>query len=228
MEPPVCWEAIHFIAAAVFVIGMDVSAFLLYYRCVMVRKPAPLRTDSLIPQDYLGNWNSDLVGGCSADISYGMTFPLCPCRVAATWQQAGLIPFQYGVLLPHFCCCCMPCFGTYFRSILRQRFAIRRSSTTLDCVAWTALSCCAMVQEAKMVDAMCVVAHEEARAKEAADQRKASAEELRRGKVGHQSTMALGPSPKSVGASSFRFGLSTNHGALRTPRAALETMSSPV
>ncbi|CAE7595727.1 unnamed protein product [Symbiodinium sp. CCMP2456] len=133
MEPPVCWEAIHFIAAAVFVIGMDVSAFLLYYRCVMVRKPAPLRPDSLIPQDYLGNWNSDLVGGCSADISYGMTFPLCPCRVAATWQQAGLIPFQYGVLLPHFCCCCMPCIGTYFRSILRHRFAIRSFCESWSC-----------------------------------------------------------------------------------------------
>ncbi|CAK9017578.1 unnamed protein product [Durusdinium trenchii] len=60
--PPTCWEAIHFIAVISAVLAIDASAFVIYYRCYVVDQPKPLNDESIIPQDYLGKWNSELLG----------------------------------------------------------------------------------------------------------------------------------------------------------------------
>ncbi|CAJ1377388.1 unnamed protein product [Effrenium voratum] len=180
-----------------------------------MQRPAPLSEESMLPQDYLGQWNSDLIGGCTMEPQGALLATACfCCRIGETWQQAGFMAFQYAALIPHFFFCCLPCIGTYFRGLMRQRFSIRRHTTTLDCFAWTVLPCCASVQEAKMVDAMCVVAMEEARAKEAADKRKADADAQR-----------IIEAVSSKKPTAFRYGLSTNTGALRKPKGALEMVS---
>jgi len=223
-SPPTCWEAIHFIAAGSAVLFVDVAAFVIYYRCFMSDKSKPLTEESMIPQDYLGKWNSELFGDFTAEPKLLSLVVFCPCcRLADTWQQAGILAFQFAIFLPHFFFCCLPCIGSYFRNLMRQRFNIRRSSATLDCLSWSCVPWLAAVQEAKMVDAMCVVAHEEANAKEAVDKRKAEADAKAKGpRSAGPRTASLAPS--TIGA--FKVGLSTKTGALRKPKSSLEMISS--
>ncbi|CAK9110672.1 Hypothetical protein (Fragment) [Durusdinium trenchii] len=221
--PPTCWEAIHFIAVISAVLAIDASAFVIYYRCYVVDQPKPLNDESIIPQDYLGKWNSELLGDFTAEPKLMTVTVLCPCcRIAHTWQQAGRVAFQLAICVPHLFFCCLPCIGTYFRNSLRQRFSIRRrSSTLLDCCAWTFLPCCAAVQEAKMVDAMCVVAYEEGRVKDAVEQRKAEA--FAKAKA---TTAVSARAAQVAGAAPVKLGLSSKTGALRKPKSSLEMIAT--
>ncbi|CAJ1454084.1 unnamed protein product [Effrenium voratum] len=67
--PPACWEAVHFIAAFSLVALLDAVAFVVYYRCFVMQRPAPLSEESMLPQDYLGQWNSDLIGASAEQVA---------------------------------------------------------------------------------------------------------------------------------------------------------------
>eukprot|EP00930_Biecheleria_cincta_P086373 TRINITY_DN7567_c0_g1_i2.p1 TRINITY_DN7567_c0_g1~~TRINITY_DN7567_c0_g1_i2.p1 ORF type:complete len:471 (-),score=65.47 TRINITY_DN7567_c0_g1_i2:292-1704(-) len=177
-QAPRCWAALELIA---FITASFLLIFFWgfgYYRYVVLKKPPALESATFIPNDSLGNWTTPLMDECMHDQKPILQCLFCPCcRVADTWSQAGLLPYQFGVILQQMCCLCMPCVGAFFRQKLRRRFVIRRESSTTDFITWTFCPCCAVVQEAKHVDSLCVVAFEEEIAKIAAEKRKKEDEE---------------------------------------------------
>lgn len=227
-QAPRCWAALELIAIATGVALLVFFWSFAYYRFVVMKKPPALEVGTFIPGDSLGEWTTALLDDFTSDQKTILQCLFCPCcRIADTWSQAGLLPYQFGLCLQQACCLCLPCIGALFRQRLRQRFLIRRESTVTDFASWIFLSCCSVVQEAKQVDSLCVVACEEEIAKNAAEKRKEE-DDKRRAEAALAEKKKQSASFNTVGRHTQRENvmLSQHTGQVKKAQSTLEMMQT--
>jgi len=226
-EAPRCWAAIEFIGAGTAALFVEFLLFALYFRLVIMRKPAALKKDDFIPEDMLYKWQADLLHDYQEDGNAAAMCLCCPCcTIADTWHHAGLLHFQWGIWLPQFCCCCLPCIASRYRTAIRERVAIRTETTYTDILAWIFCSCCAAVQEAKHIDALCTVAHEEEESRLAAEQRaqEVEAKAIEAAKRLQEKQKVAGGGMKHDEKTVHKAGLSAAHGRLKLAKGSLESL----
>lgn len=208
---PDCWPAIMLVCIFAGVFSLELIAFGTYYYFIVMRKPAPLQSSTYLPDEHLGSFTTDDIYGVNqADADDGATtrpkrvllhilFCFC-CRVADTWQSVGQMQFFVGVWGPQCGILCLPCFATYVRGQIRQRFQIK-GHWTRDLWLWTCCIPCVATQEAKHVDHMCDVAEEEAVVMKAAEDRKKEKERKIREQIAEKAADAghHGTGAKAVG-----------------------------